>query len=81
MEKLGILNPDQSGFRTHHSTTDNLAKLQDAINKARAKKNKLLAVVIDFEKAYDMVWRTGILIGLIENTESTATCWPISPTS
>ena len=66
LEKLGILNPDQSGFRAHHSTEDNIAKLQDAITKAKANKNKLLAVFVDFEKAYDMVWRTGILIKLRE---------------
>jgi ribonuclease HI len=66
LERLGILNPDQSGFRAHHSTEDNIAKLQDAITKAMANKNKLLAVFVDFEKAYDMVWRTGILIKLRE---------------
>ena len=66
LEKLGILNPDQAGFRAHHSTEDNIAKLQDAITKARANKNTLLAVFVDFEKAYDMVRRTGRLFKLRE---------------
>ena len=54
LEKSGIPNPDQSGFRAHHSTEDNIAKLQDAINEAVSNKSKLLAVSVDFEKAYDM---------------------------
>jgi len=64
LEENHILNPEQSGFRAGHSTEDNEAKLQNAINKAKLANSHLLAVFIDFEKAYDMARRTGILIKL-----------------
>jgi Reverse transcriptase (RNA-dependent DNA polymerase) len=60
LEKNDIISPTQSGFRPNRSTEDNIARLSDAINKALSVAGHVLGVFIDFEKAYDMVWRTGL---------------------
>jgi len=68
LEKHNMLNSSQSGFRKGHSTTDHIIRLQDEIkhinNKHINNKSHVLAVFIDFEKAFDMVWRSGLLIKL-----------------
>ena len=64
LEKHNMLNSSQSGFRKGHNTTDHIIRLQDEINKHINNKSHVLAVFIDFEKAFDMVWRTGLLIKL-----------------
>lgn len=46
------------------STEDHIAYLQDLINKVLAIKQHLVAVFIDFTKASDRVWRTGLFIRL-----------------
>ena len=61
LNKNKILNFRQSGFRKHHSTVDHLLHLSDHINKALATKEHTLAVFLDIHKAYDMVWKEGLL--------------------
>ena len=51
----------QSGFRTDRSTTDNLVRLETFIRDAFIKKEHVVAVFFDLEKAYDTTWRYGIL--------------------
>ena len=64
-EKHQLIKNYQSGFRQQRSVQDNLAVLSDAIQKALATGGHTLAVFLDFEKAYDRVWRTGLLLKLI----------------
>jgi len=54
----------QSGFRRHHSTIDQTARLHDTIVKRLNTKGHVLAVFLDMEKAFDMVWRKGLMIKL-----------------
>ena len=61
LENNNILQPCQSGFRTNRSTKDCIMLLHDHIYKALANKRSTLAVFLDIEKAYDMVWRDGLL--------------------
>ena len=56
-----LLSPFKSGFRKHHSTNDHLVRLQTEINGAFGKGHKTVAVFVDIEKAYDMVWKHGLL--------------------
>ena len=51
----------QSGFRSDPSTTDNLVRLETFIRDAFIRKEHVVAVFFDFEKAYDTTWRYGIL--------------------
>ena len=61
LETNNKFNKYQTGFRKELSTTDQLIKLQTEITKALRHKGLTLAVFLDFEKAYDMVWRPGLL--------------------
>src|SRR5688572_21885651 len=55
LEKNQILSKNQSGFRKNKSTIDQILKLQDSILKKLKNKDSVLAVFIDFERAYDML--------------------------
>ena len=61
LELNNLITPFQSGFRKHHSTNDHLVRLQTEINGAFGRGHKAIAVFVDIEKAYDMVWRHGLL--------------------
>ena len=60
LEKNSLLTNAQSGFRKGKSTIDQILKLQDTINKYMRNKGYTVAVFLDFEKAYDMVWHKGL---------------------
>ncbi|GBN97857.1 putative RNA-directed DNA polymerase from transposon X-element [Araneus ventricosus] len=61
LEKQGCISPLQSGFRRGRSTFDNLVLLETQIRNAFVKRNHLVSVFFDIEKAYDRAWRYGIL--------------------
>ena len=54
----------QTGFRKSKSTTDALVKLSNEIEKTLIMKEVMVAVFLDIEKAYDTMWREGLLIKL-----------------
>ena len=47
--------------RAGHSTNDNLVRLETFLRDAFVKKEHMIAVVFDLEKAYDTTWRYGIM--------------------
>ena len=51
----------QPGFRCDRSTIDNRVRLETFIRDAFIKKEHVVAVFFDLEKAYDTTWRYGIL--------------------
>lgn len=61
IEKNNIIKDNQSGFRKGRSTIDHLIRLETEIQKAKARNQYLLAVFLDIEKAFDLVWRKGLL--------------------
>jgi len=63
-EKNNILNNIQSGFRKGRSTIDHIIRLQDSINKYNNNKGYTVGVFIDFQSAFDMMWRSGLLMKL-----------------
>ena len=63
-EKHNLFNKFQSGFRKGRSTLDHILHLHQDINNSLHNKGKALAVFLDIEKAYDMVWRDGLLFKL-----------------
>jgi len=65
LEYHNVLNISQSGFPQRHRTTDHLLRLHDAIHKSMAHKNNVLSVLIDIEKAYDMVNKDVLLSKLL----------------
>ena len=61
LESNNVLSRYQSGFRAGRSTNDNLVKLETFIRDAFVKKEHVVAVFFDLEKAYDTTWRYGIM--------------------
>ena len=61
LESNNHISRFQSGFRSDRSTTDNLVILETFIRDAFIKKEHVVAVFFDLEKAYDTTWRYGIL--------------------
>ena len=49
------------GFRKRRGTIDHLIRLENFIREAFIRKQHLMAVFFDLEKAYDTMWKYGIL--------------------
>ncbi len=64
MEKRGLLVRCQSGFRKGRNRMDSVVRLETEIRRAQANKETVVAVFFDIEKAYDMIWKEGLLIKL-----------------
>ncbi len=64
LEKSRKLANYQSGFRKGRSTMDSVIRLENEIRKAQANKESVITVFFDIEKAYDMMWKEGLLIKL-----------------
>lgn len=64
IEKNGLISPHQSGFRKGRGTMDSVLCLKSVIRKAQSNKENVIAVFIDIEKAYDILWKEGLLIKL-----------------
>ena len=61
LESNNLITKFQSGFWAERSTKDNLARLETFIRDAFIKREHVVAVFFDLEKAYDTTWRYGIL--------------------
>ena len=64
IEHNNIIDGEQEGFRKFHSTTSALLRLVQDINNGFNNKENTLAAFIDLEKAFDSVWRDGLLVKL-----------------
>ena len=56
---------EQSVFRKNRSTEDQLIYLAQSIENAFQEKKKVIATFIDFSKAFDKVWKEGLLLKLL----------------
>ena len=61
IEIHNILNPEQFGFRPNARTTDSLFILQQLLHKYTKQHEKLYVDFIDYEKAFDTVWQSGMI--------------------
>ena len=66
LETNGLINQTQSGFRKHRSTEDQIAYLTQEIENGFQEKKKTLAVFVDLTKAFDKVWKDGLLLKLLK---------------
>ena len=64
LESKKLLSKFQCGFRKDHSTLDHLVRFKHFIREAFARKKQVLAVFFNLEKAYDTMWKHGILSDL-----------------
>ena len=62
----GLIQNEQFGFRSKHSTTHQLVRLVEYITDKFNKNQGTGAVFLDIEKAFDRVWITGLLYKLIK---------------
>src|SRR6188768_2947505 len=65
LEKNEFINKFQFGFRKHYSTTDHLYRLKEEINFSLKNGNSTIALALDFSKAFDLVWRDGLLLKML----------------
>lgn len=61
LESKSLLSSCQFGYRRARSTADPLAHIDTYIKSAFARRESVLAVFFDLEKAYDTTWRYNIL--------------------
>ena len=64
LKSQGLLSEKQCGFRKNHSTLDHLVHFETFIKNAFIKKEHVLTIFFDLEKAYDTTWKHGILADL-----------------
>lgn len=67
LEKINFISPYQNGFQKRRSVYDHLVCMQQEICKAFISNNHLIAICLDMEKAYDMVWRDRI-VSILKNS-------------
>ena len=61
LEKHKLYNPNQSGFRKNRNTMEQCIRLENDIEKSFVNKYITVGVFIDFQKAFDMLWKHGLL--------------------
>ena len=61
LEKNKLITVFQSGFRRGRSTLDHLIRFESFIRETFIKREHMIAVFFDLEKAYDTTWKYGIL--------------------
>ena len=63
-EDLRLFQDHMMGFRPNMRTSNNLFVLKTLIDKQFHKNEKLYCCFVDFSKAFDTVWRKGLLAKL-----------------
>ena len=62
-----IIQENQTGFRKKYSTIDNVFALHVLFDLLSKSKRKMYCVFVDFQKAFDTVWRVGLWRKLIDS--------------
>lgn len=63
-----VLSKNQIGFLPNHRTSDHIFTLHTLIDKhVTQNKHKIFTCFVDFHKAFDSIWHTGLFYKLIEN--------------
>jgi len=65
LEENNLLSNTQSAYRKNRSTEDQLVYLAQEIENAFQEKKKVLAVFIDLKNAFGKVWKSGLLLKLL----------------
>ena len=66
LESKGLLASEQCSFRKKCSSADQLVRFHSFIRNAFAKKEHVLAIFFDLEKAYNTMWKHSILSNLYD---------------
>ena len=65
-EERELIDDNQIGFRKGFRTADHVFTLKTLIDQSFKRKNKLYSCFVDFKKAYDTVWRNGLMYKMLE---------------
>ena len=68
--KNSIICKEQIGFEKKSRPADHLFVLKTLIDNYNSKNKKIYACFVDFRKAFDCVWRTGLFYKLIKSNMS-----------
>ena len=60
LENIGFKNKYQSGFRQAKSIDDHLFRLSQSVVESFNRREHVVAVFLDIEKAFDHVWHNGL---------------------
>ena len=66
LDKNKLITTFQSGFHKHRSTVDPLIRFETFIREAFIKKEHVVSVFFDLERAYDTTWKYGITNNLYD---------------
>ena len=66
VEKKKILSQSPAGFRKNYRTTDHMMTLITLIKKSLREEKYLYTCFVDFRKAYDLIFREGLIYSLKE---------------
>ena len=61
MEKCNLFNPFQAGFRKRRCTVDHIMRLQNDVQAALNHGSYAAGIFLDFSKAFDMMWKGGVM--------------------
>lgn len=64
LEQRKIYMDEQTGFRRHRSTEDQICFTSQEIEDASQEKKQLVVVWVDMAQAFDRVWKDGLLLKL-----------------
>ena len=66
MKDNKLIIKQQSGFRSHRSTKDNIFFLSQTILESFNRKKKVCGIFFDIASAFDKVWHKGLIYKLIK---------------
>ena len=73
-ENNKVISDNQIGFRRNFRTSDHVFTLKTLIDQAFSSEKKLYTCFVDFRKAYDTVWRDGLILKMLSNGVSNRFC-------
>ena len=65
LEDNNLITKEQTAFRKHRSTEDRLTYLAQSVENAFQEKKKTVATFVDLSKAFDKMWKKGLLLKLL----------------
>ena len=65
LETNNMINKEQTAFRKNRNTEDQLIYLEQSVENAVQEKKKVIATFLDLSKAFDKVWKEGLLLKLL----------------
>ena len=65
LETNNLITKEQTAFRKNRNTEDQLIHLAQSVENAFQEKKKVIATFIDLSKAFDKVWKDGLLLKLL----------------